>query len=158
MKYATHDFAMSNGMPASDTDLVCRDPSLTRQEFADECDINVIMARYEKTGVVSHVTQRVPMYIDWTEQPTNLMDALDIMYKADEAFMSLPATVRREFDNDPLKFVDFASNPDNLDKLREYGLAPPAVVEEALVEPSATPAATPPAKPPKEAPKADTAP
>jgi len=39
--------------------------------------------------------------------------------------MSLPATVRRDFDNDPMQFIAFAENPENLDKMREWKLAPP---------------------------------
>lgn len=109
----------------SDTRVFNDEPSLTRQEFADECDINVIMAQYEKTGVVSHMSPREPMYVDLTGVP-DFRNAMDMMLDAEKAFMSLPAKVRKEFDNDARNFVDFASNPDNLDKMREWGLAPPA--------------------------------
>lgn len=131
-----YDFYANNG---SDTGAYNDEPSLTRQEFSDECDINVIMAQYEKTGVISHVSQREPMYLDLTSMP-DLRGAMEIMEAAETAFMSLPAKVRREFDNDPQMFVDFASDPANLDKMREFGLAPPAVVVEE--PPKAAPPAT----------------
>ncbi|AXH75864.1 MAG: internal scaffolding protein [Microviridae sp.] len=100
-------------------------PSLTRQEFAEECDINVIMARYERTGQLpANVSE--PMYVDMTSMPPDFRTAMDMMLDADKAFMTLPARVRREFDNDAKEFVDFASNPDNLEQMREWGLAPPA--------------------------------
>lgn len=102
--------------------------SLTRQEFADDCDINTLMDRYEKTGTINHFNNGVPQYLDVTELP-DLQGSLEILAEAQSAFMRLPAVTRREFDNDPTKFVDFASNPDNLDKMREWGLAAPAPTE-----------------------------
>lgn len=100
-------------------------PSLTRQEFAAECDINTLMSQYEKTGVINHFNSGEPQYVDFTEIP-DLQNSLHVLADATAAFMSLPATVRRDFNNDPTQFLEFASDPKNLDKMREYGLAPPA--------------------------------
>lgn len=105
-------------------------PSRTRQEFAADCDINTIMSRYEKTGVISHVNQVQPAYLDLSETP-DLQGALHLMDAARAAFAGLPAIVRREFDNDPVKFVGFAQNPDNIDRMREWGLAEPLPPEPA---------------------------
>lgn len=108
----------------------CSDlPSLTRQEFADECDINKLMAQYEKTGILpANLNAAQPQYIDVSDIP-NLAEAHEILQAATTAFMRLPAVTRREFDNDPIRFVNFASDPENLEKLREWKLAPPAPVE-----------------------------
>lgn len=104
-------------------------PSLTRQEFADECDINKLMAQYEKTGFLpSHNNPGEPRYLDVSDVP-DLMQAHAVLQEATASFMSLPATVRRDFDNDPIKFINFAENPENIEKLREWKLAPPAPVE-----------------------------
>lgn len=103
--------------------------SLTRQEFADECDINNIMSKYQQVGVVSHINPAAPLYVDYSDAP-DLVTALNMLRDADDQFMQLPAKVRREFDNDPVKFVEFASNEENIDKMREWGLAPPEVVPE----------------------------
>lgn len=101
--------------------------SMTRQEFADESDINIIMQRYEKTGVMPTMNaNREPQYFDVTDMPTDFREAMDYMIAAEDAFMSLPATVRRDMGNDPANFVEFASKPENLAKMREWGLAPPA--------------------------------
>lgn len=110
----------------------CSDlPSLTRQEFADECDINKLMEKYEKTGILpSNMNSMSPRYLDVSDVP-DFRSALDMLNASTEAFMSLPAKVRKEFDNDPVQFVDFAQNPENITKMREWGLAPP----EALPEP-----------------------
>lgn len=111
-------------------DLAFDEPSQTRQEFKDECDVNVLMARYEKTGVMPMSNGMEPAYLDIVDTPP-LMEALQIMHDAQEAFMRLPAATRREFDNDPVEFVKFAQNADNLDKMREWGLAEPLPVEPA---------------------------
>lgn len=100
-------------------------PSMTRSEFQDDCDINLLMARYEKTGVISHVNKREPMYLDLSEVP-DLQRSMQILADAEAAFMSLPAKVRAEFDNDAMRFVEFASDPENVDQMREWGLAEPA--------------------------------
>lgn len=99
-------------------------PSLTRQEFAAECDINNLMAQYDQTGVINHYNRVSPQYLDLTECPVDLQDALDHLQRATTAFMTLPAVVRREFDNDPRKFVEFAQDPENLPQMRTWELAP----------------------------------
>lgn len=106
-------------------DLECTaEEGKTRQEFKDECDINILLAQYERTGVVSHINPRSPMYLDVTDVP-DLRGAIDLVNAANESFMTLPAAVRKTFDNDPVQFVEFASDPRNIGKLREWGLAAP---------------------------------
>lgn len=105
-------------------------PSMTRQEFAPECDINTLMERYEKSGVISHVNRAQPVYMDMTVLP-DLREGLDLMREATNAFLALPAKVRREFDNDPVQFVEYAQNTENIERMREWGLAPPIPPEAA---------------------------
>jgi len=100
--------------------------SMTRQEMAEECDINAIMKRYEKTGMIPVDSHGVPQYLDLTMTPDNLMQAMDLMIEAEASFMLLPAETRKEFDNDAMRFVEFASNPDNVERMRTWGLAAPA--------------------------------
>lgn len=123
MPVALGDFQKSNGLDRSVHLVMPGGPSLTRQEFADECDINSIMAKYESHLADPMKSVREPIYYDFTASPSSLMEAMDIMARGQEAFMRLPATVRREFDNDPAQFVDFASDPANVDQLVEWGLA-----------------------------------
>lgn len=114
-------------------DMGVFDASKTRQEFAEECDINTIMDRYEKSGAITHVNQTTPIYMDVSSMP-DLRASLDIMREASLAFYSLPAKVRREFDNSPQDFVTFAQDPANLERMREWGLAPPAKTPDAPIE------------------------
>lgn len=105
-------------------------PSRTRQEFQDECDINKIMARYQKTGVLQHVNRNEPQYIDFTGAP-DFMSAMNLMHEASDAFARLPAQVRKRFHNDPAEFVEFAENAENIQQLRDWGLAKPLEVPPA---------------------------
>ncbi|QCQ84577.1 internal scaffolding protein [Blackfly microvirus SF02] len=133
----------SNYVEHDPVDMHPEGPSLTRQEFADECDINVLMAQYEKTGTINHFNSATPQYLDLTEMPDDLMGSLAVMKEAELAFMRLPAKVRKEFDNDPLDFTNYALDPNNLDQLREWGLAAPKPVVDALEPKYATPEAPP---------------
>lgn len=101
-------------------------PSMARQEFREECDINSIMAKYQVTGMLPANVQE-PVYYDFTCMPSDLLGMMDLMDTAEQAFMSLPAVVRKEFENSPYDFVMFASDPANIEKMREWGLAAPAV-------------------------------
>lgn len=105
--------------------------SRTRQEFKDECNINVIMKKYEKTGVISHTSNRQPRYVDFGDGVPDFHTAMNMMVAAESAFMTLPAVVRKRFENDPAAFVEYASDEKNLDQLREWGLAAPAKPAEA---------------------------
>lgn len=118
---ADYDFYKSSGVRS---DLDYFEPSLTRQEFADECDINTLMARYEKSGAISHVNRHEPRYID-VSMFGDLRERLDLLQIATVEFNALDPKIRFEFDNDPVKFVEFATNKDNLPRMREWGLAPP---------------------------------
>lgn len=96
--------------------------SLTRQEFKDECDVNVIMKQYEGAWPPPPATP--PVFMDFSEVPDSLMGAFQFLDAANVEFMKLPASVRLQFNNSPFEFVDFASDPGNLDQMREWGLAP----------------------------------
>lgn len=152
-----HGVILENG-PMRDADIPHlvvetenKEPSRTLQEFADECDINAIMARYEKTGVVNHYNTKQPRYLDLTDVP-DFQASLNLLRVADEAFASLPANVRKTFDNDPAKFVEFAQDEKNLDQMREWGLAKPLEAPPAPMKVYVEGGTLDPAEAPEEAP------
>jgi len=104
------------------TQIKCEDPSLAVQASKDECDINVIIKKYLRTGELPQMKQAV--YADLSEMP-DLKAAMDIVVQADQAFMSLDANIRRRFDNDPVKLVQFASDDSNYDEAVKLGLVVP---------------------------------
>lgn len=151
--FAVAEYAPFNVYAGRNTSIYAIDnfsPSLTKQEFADEADINVIMARYEATGTVPVNPNKQPFYVDNVDMP-DFMEAQNILLQAESAFMSLPAKVRREFDNDPAEFVRFANDEKNADRLAEWGMLSPEAVElrdarrREELDAAAQAAATPPA-------------
>lgn len=140
----------SSFVPHLSVQSVPRGDSRTRQEFAAECDINTIMARYEKAGVLNHYVSREPRYLELDDVP-DFQSAMNVFLEAKSAFMTLPAKVRREFDNDPSRFVLYAQDEKNLDQLREWGLAKPV---EAPPSPVKVEVVASPSKLPEESPKA----
>ena len=96
------------------------EPSVTKQSFAAECDINTIMSRYERTGVIDFVNAREGRYGD--ASAIDYQKALNIVIEADEMFADMPASLRSRFDNDPVKFLDFVDDPANLDEGIKLGL------------------------------------
>lgn len=97
---------------------------LTKQASKDECDINVIVRKFNKTGIITHVREVQGEYLD--VQSIDFQTAMNMVATANNLFAELPAHIRKEFRNDPAAFVDYATKPENLDGMREMGLAPPA--------------------------------
>lgn len=114
--------------------LECKDPSLTQQHMAEECDINYIVERFGVTGQLPDGAVYQPTYGDFTGIG-DYRQALDAVQAADDAFMALPAKIRERFDNDPALFVDFCSSTDPADRSEaiELGLIPPPVKPDGVI-------------------------
>lgn len=153
---APNDFLKSNGLRYADTCTHTPGPSLTRQEFAEECDINSLMARYDThvIGGPGNLPPAQPVYFDFADAPQTLMEYMQFQKDAEEQFMRLPAIVRKEFDNSALEFVAFATDPGNVDQMVSWGLAAPKPQKAPEASPEAVasspaPAAAPSPEPPK---------
>lgn len=103
--------------------LHCTDPTLTKQSFAEECDINTIVERFNITGELP-TNIRMPEYRDFAEV-TDYHTALNAIAQARESFDAMPANVRARFHNDPEQFVDFCNDPGNRDEAKKMGLLVP---------------------------------
>lgn len=94
--------------------------SRTKQSFKKDCDVNNIMKKYVKTGMVTHLSNKQPNYgyapsIDFRE-------AMEIVTSAKNGFDGLPSEVRRKFQNRPEEFLAFIENDDNRAEMIEMGL------------------------------------
>lgn len=98
-------------------------PSMTKQSFQDECDINVIMKKYEKTGLLDHVNKFGGYYGD-LPQDVDYQTALNSVHMAEAAFGSLTADLRAKFHNNPAEFLAFVSDDANIEELNSLGLGP----------------------------------
>lgn len=97
------------------------EPSRTKQDYKEECDINAIMRRYEATGIISHVSELQPIYAD-VSAFGDLQEAYAIMEKAQAGFDALPSALREELGHDPRNLVPYINNPANKQKCIEYGI------------------------------------
>lgn len=110
--------------------------SLAQQQFRDECDVNRIVDRYVKTGVLEHLSEVTPQYGDVTEVPIDLMAAYDAVGRAEEAFMQLPSQLRKELDNDPSRLSAWLRDENNRETAVRYGLmnVPAPAIDKTNVE------------------------
>lgn len=101
--------------------LLCLDLSRTDQSFREECDINTIVEKFGLTGELPD-NLGVPRSGDFTEVP-DYQTALNLIIDANRSFMAMPGAVRERFGNDADKFVEFVSDPANLEEARRLGIA-----------------------------------
>lgn len=97
------------------------DPSLTAQEYGPDTDINNIMAKYKKTGVINHLRTKEASYADMSEV-SDLLGASIKMQEAKEKFAQLPSEVRKKFADNPQNMIDYLGDPNNLEDAEKLGL------------------------------------
>jgi len=95
-------------------------PSMTKQSFKDECNINNIMAKFQKTGALNHYAKHAPNYGDATH--IELADALNVVADAESMFEELPSSLRKRFQNSPELFLEFVNDEKNLEEMKKLGL------------------------------------
>lgn len=108
--------------------ICCEEPSATKQEFKDECDINRIMRQYQDTGLAES-SSAVGRYGDFSSVG-DFHAAQNVIAQASEQFESLPANVRDRFRNSPALFLEFIGDKANRAEARALGLLvdePPTV-------------------------------
>ncbi|UDN67501.1 internal scaffolding protein [robinz microvirus RP_34] len=104
-------------------------PSMTKQEFKGECDINNIIKAYSQTGMINHIAANAQQgrYEDLPDQH-DFQDAMALVQGAEASFMSLPSKVRDRFGNEPSRFLEFVSDPANATEMHQLGLLRPDYV------------------------------
>lgn len=117
------------------------DEIITEQSHKDTCDIHTIMRKYEKTGLIEHVNTRGAEYADYCDAP-DFKEAMDYIANANSLFESVPARIRDQFHNNPAEYLEFMTDPSNLEKIREMGL-PVEHLEASTSDSAPTPAPTP---------------
>lgn len=116
-----YNYSMDN--VSRETALACSDPTRTQQQFAEECNINTIVERFGITGQLPN-NLRMPIQAEFVDT-MDYQTSLNKLIEADNAFMELPADIRKQFGNDAGKFVDFVTDEKNVDQCRKWGLAMP---------------------------------
>lgn len=99
-------------------------PSMTQQQFKNQCDINQILKKFEKTGMVTHVRNNQGAYGDFSTIK-NFQDNLNLVINAQNAFDSLPAQIRKRFSNNPSLLLEFVQDDSNYNEALKLGLVQP---------------------------------
>ncbi|AXL14595.1 internal scaffolding protein [Microviridae sp.] len=102
--------------------------SMTEQCHKDEVSIQNIMRKHRQTGVIQHVAQYQGQYMDMVNAP-DFHEYQNILAEARSMFETVPSHIRKDFDNDPQKFLEFMQNAENIEAIEEYGLDASHLVE-----------------------------
>lgn len=112
--------------------------SKVQEQFADACQTDTIIRKYNMMGVNPFIAAGGSQYLDTTQIP-DFICAQNAQIKVKEYFEGLPSDVRLEFNNDPMQFAEVVSDPRNADYLREIGvLAPLPAEQEGEKEPASS--------------------
>jgi len=103
--------------------LVCEEPTRAQQHHKDECDINVILERFGKTGQLP-INTISGTYGDFSGVH-DYHTALNAIIASESEFAALPAQLRSRFDNEPSKLIEFLDNPENKAEAETLGLINP---------------------------------
>ncbi len=95
--------------------------SLTQQQFKAECDVNNILAKYKRTGMLTHIHKHQGNFGDFSSIE-DYQTSLGKLMQAQQNFESLPSELRAKFENDPAKLISFLSDEKNNAEAVKLGL------------------------------------
>lgn len=108
--------------------------SKTKQNFKKECDVNHILERFHRTGLLPNMVKKNPKYGDFSSLP-DYRESLDKVSKAKEQFDALTIKMKRKFKNIE-GFLEYVNDKNNEKELQDLGI----LNKPAVVEPAAPPA------------------
>lgn len=82
---------------------------ITEQSGKDQCDINLIIAKYPQRIIASKMAKDEATFADVTG--IDFQKSLNLVKDTEANFMKLPPEVRSKFGNDPSKYLDFLARP-----------------------------------------------
>ena len=124
--------------PGDHPGIVFTEPSMTQQQFADESNINNIIARFKETGTLSDDPDpnNLPVFDDFTVRSAyNYQTAMNVVVRAREQFDALPSNIRERFGYSPKALLQFLGDESNYDEAVRLGLVRPREPEPTLPEP-----------------------
>lgn len=131
-------FNYDHNAASNESGLSCQEPTRAQQHHKDECDINEILRRFGKTGVMP-VNPSEALYPDFSNA-VDYHTALNQIIASESEFDLLPSNIRKHFDNDPAKLVYFMQDKKNYDEAVSLGLIAPKTEQKiAPTEQNVTP-------------------
>lgn len=97
-------------------------PSMTDPQYLKDCDINVVVGKFLRGAGLDNVSLHKGSFGD-VSRFRDFHTMMETVNDGVKAFMEIPSEVRAKFGNDPKAFFQFATDPSNLQKLVDLGLA-----------------------------------
>jgi len=101
--------------------------NLTKQEFKEECDINLIMRRYRDSPPRPFLNAPTLRFGDFADAPDFLAAQL-LVKQAEELYQSMPENLRNRFGHNPANLIEFVRDPNNREEAAKLGLLKPEAV------------------------------
>lgn len=92
----------------------------TQQNHKRECDVNYIVAKYDKTGIIDKVQSIEARYGDVTG--ADFRKAQDLYLNASNMFEQMPKEIKKRFRQNAGDFLEFMENPENREEAIKLGL------------------------------------
>ena len=96
------------------------EPTMARQEFADECDINNLMKKYTYNQIPD-----IPGTVSEFSQVIDFQEMMQATIHVRTQFDSLPPNIRQRFQNDPQDLINFLGDSKNREEAIKLGLVDP---------------------------------
>lgn len=93
----------------------------TKQSFKDKVDINKIIKRHHKTGMIEHINKKEPFYGDVSDI-AGYQESLEVVMKANELFGNMSAEIRKKFKNNPMDMITWLQDPKNAQEAFDLGM------------------------------------
>lgn len=130
--------------PVRRVQLICDDPSLTKQAFTKDSNIRTILGKYAKFGIDPSVTRPQAIFGDFSR--TDFEQQLINVTKIKSEFETLNVKIRERFKNNPAELLEFLADKKNDPEAVELGLKPSSVLPAEKAKQQAEPPASVPAK------------
>lgn len=114
------------------------DDGRVHASFQDACDVNKIVAKFQRTNVLTHTSRQRPRFAD-VYDAEGLLSSFGAVEAAREQFEGLPSGVRRAAGNDPVRFLEMLEDEDGAKVLGDAGLidqVEPVAPIEVVIAPS----------------------
>lgn len=109
------------------------DPGETQQHMKDECDINVLVNTFARTGIIPGA--EIPAMEFAIDDVVDYQTAMNALIDTQRAFEALPSAVRERFSNDPHELLQFVGSEANRQEAISLGLVPAPKVPDLAGEP-----------------------
>lgn len=98
--------------------------SMTQQQFAQECDINYIVKRAQRTGTIPALPTQEMLFGTLSED--TFKQRMDQMAEIKSYFECLPSEIRLHYHNSVNEFIALMNTEEGIEEGRKLGIISPA--------------------------------